>query len=209
MANVGLSKPFYAKYSHDGEGNVSYSDGGSFGKAVNVDISLDNSEMSVLRADNSDAESMSAFTGGTMTLTLDELRLAVAAATMGIEVQESDEPKGQYVVFTAEDNAPYCGFGIVAKKIIARKTHWMAIVLYKVQMRAPQDSFTTQGKTIEFGTPQVTATILRDDTDKGRWRAWGMFASEADAVKYIKKELNITDPVALSAAAQKKAVEAK
>lgn len=193
MANVGLSRPYYSKYQHDGNGNVSYSGGGRFNKAVGVEIGLDNADPVKKYADNSVVESTSVFSSGKMTLTVDEMRFDEAAAVLGITVADTEEPEGKVITFASEDAAPYCGFGIIAKKIIGGVTKWMAIILHKVQFSPPTDSLTTQEETIEFGDSQIEAIIVRDDTEKGKWRTWAMFDTEGNAAKYIKKILNITE----------------
>ena len=47
MATIGLSKPFYAIYSANGE-TVSYTGGGVLGKAVELSMELEGGEANIL-----------------------------------------------------------------------------------------------------------------------------------------------------------------
>ena len=62
MARVGLSKSYYAKYNVSSQdGTISYSNGGTLGKAVECEISLDSTDPTIFYADNGPAESAAAF----------------------------------------------------------------------------------------------------------------------------------------------------
>ena len=79
MAKVGLSKPFYASYAAS-NGSVTYSNGGSMGKAVSVSIEPDDNDTTKFYADNGPAESAQIFSGGTLTLEIDRLDSTVLGA---------------------------------------------------------------------------------------------------------------------------------
>ena len=49
-----------------------------------------------------------------------------------------------------------------------------------------------QGETIEWQVPELTATIMRDDSAKHRWKREATFTTEAQAEAYIKNRLSIT-----------------
>ena len=65
-------------------------------------------------------------------------------------------------------------------------TKWQAVVLPKIQPTNPNDTFTTQGEKVEWGTPEISGSILRSDA------AGHPMDSEADAEAAIKKFLGIT-----------------
>ena len=55
------------------------------------------------------------------------------------------------------------------------------------------DALTTQGETIEWQTPEITATLMRDDTTKHEWRRMSSpLDSEAEAEALLNSFLNIT-----------------
>jgi len=188
MAIVGLSKPFCAKYSNEGSA-VTYSDLAALGKAVQAEITLNDAEQIILYADNAPAEVASGFSGGTLRLQIDELSIANAGKILGLTPASSSSPAGSVIKMTANDVAPYVGLGLVVKKMVAGTPKWLGIVLYKVQFRIPNDNITTQGETIAFQVPELNATIMRDDTADAKWKAWGEFSAEADAVAWMNSEL--------------------
>ena len=73
MATIGLSKPYYAVYNYNGSGQPTYSNGGVLGKATEMSLSLDAGDANILYADNGPAESDNQFTGGSYSITTDDL----------------------------------------------------------------------------------------------------------------------------------------
>lgn len=192
MAKVGLSQSFYAIYNYDAqEGAVSYSGGGILGKAVEAAIDLDGADPTVFHANNGPAESAQQFSGGTLTITNDRLPLAPVAAVLGLEVGTIATPEGTGLDFPADMNAPYVGYGTITKMIVDNVTVWRAIILPKVQFNTPNDSATTQGETIEFSGHELTATIMRNDATPSIWKKYGEFATEANAIAWVKSFLQI------------------
>lgn len=190
MAYIGLSKPYYAKYA-ESSGTVTYSNGAAIGKAVSASVALDNKDPVVLYADNGPAESGAVFGGGTLTLGVDRLDLDVAAALLGITAPTSGQtPTG--AIFGANAVAPYVGVGLVVKSIESGAGKWRAVVFYKIQFKLPDFDWSTQGETIEFGTPELEATILRDDTAGAKWCMMQDFDTEAAAEAAVKSALSIT-----------------
>ena len=69
---------------------------------------------------------------------------------------------------------------------------YQAVILPKIKLNNPSDTFTTQGETIEFGTPEISGTILRSDGEKHTWKkVSSVMNSEADAEAAIKQFLSI------------------
>ena len=197
MATVGLSKPYYAIYSATGQ-TVTYSQGALMGKYTNLSITLDSQDANILYADNAAAESDQQFTGGTATITTDDLVAEVMVAVLGAqEVAITDEAittsDPQWVVFDDQQVVPYVGIGGVIKKKINGVIKWVAFVLDKVQFSTPGIEAVTQGESIEWQTQQLTATIMRSDAQKHPWfRLSSAMDSEADAEAAVMQYLNIT-----------------
>ena len=181
MATVGLSKPYYALYSNSGA-TVTYSGFAALGKAVELSVDLDDNNDNVLYADNGAAESVTSFSGGSLTITTDDLLIPAATAVLGLTAGAAE---GE-VVFKADAVAPYVGFGVIVKKIQSGAAKYMAVAFPKVQFSNPGIEAVTQGETIDWQTPELTATILRDDTADAVWQRWGMFDTEADAYAYLQ-----------------------
>lgn len=185
MANIGLSQPYYAKYTNT-NGTTTYSGLKKLGKAVDVDITIDNKEPQVLYADNGPAESVTLFGGGTATLGIDELALDVAADILGM-IAPTEQAPG--VTFLADANAPYVGLGFIVMKVYENVIKWRVVVLYKTKFMLPDFAITTKGETVEFQTPSLAAQILRDDCVPSKWSDWHDYATEADALAALQAAL--------------------
>lgn len=198
MAIVGVCKPYYAKYSNSGSA-VTYSGGGVMGKAVELSAEIEASDNNNLYADNAIAESEKTFSSGTLGLTTDDLEQAASKDILGLKEESITGITGvtdtsvKELIYDDDQATPYLGVGIIIKKIKDGVTKWRAIVFTKVQFAVPSDSATTQGETIEWQTPEISGTIMRDDTEKHAWKKEATFTSEAQAEAYIKARLNITE----------------
>lgn len=196
MAKVGLSKPYYAVYS-EGSGTPTYSAGAVMGKATEANIEIDTADNNNLYGDNGIAETDVQFAGGTLTLSTTDLSPEVSAAILGITPAAVSEITGvtdedvKELVFDDNQVTPYLGVGFIVKHIVNGVTKWRGIVLTKVIFSAPPDSATTQGETIEWQVPELTGTIMRDDSAAHAWKREAMFTTEAQAETYIKDRLSI------------------
>lgn len=192
MARIGLAKPYYAKYSESG-GVVSYSNGAILARAVEAQIELEDTEAVVLYADNVAAESVASFSTGTLTLTVDELSVDKAGDILGITPVAVTSPgTGKTLEFRSGQAIPYLGLGLIVNKVVNNTNVYMGLILNKIQFRIPAGDYSTMGETIEFQTPELEATIMKDDTSDGVWQQWGEFSSFDNAEAWVKGILNIT-----------------
>lgn len=198
MAIIGVSKPFFAKYSEDG-GAVSYADGGSLGRMQSVNVTINTSDDNDLYLDNALAESEKTFSDGELTLAADALSQEVSAAILGVALKELGTIAGitdegvKELVFDDDQDIPALGVGFIIKKRVRGVTSWRAVVLTKVKFAVPSDAATTQGDTIDWQVPELSGSIMRDDSEKHMWKREATFTTEAQGVVYIKHCLNITD----------------
>lgn len=197
MAKIGLSKPYFAKYSNTGE-TVTYSGGALMGRAVELSIELEGADDNTLYADNGPAESANTFAGGSSTLTTDDLLPEVMLQVLGI-VEQTMAAEGintkdaKWYIWNDAQETPYLGFGAIVKIQKNGAAKWQAVVLPKIQFTNPNDTFTTQGEKVEWGTPEISGTIHRSDAAGHPWKMISSpMDSEADAEAAIKKYLNIT-----------------
>lgn len=181
MATVGISKPYYAKYSNSGT-TITYTGFAALGKAVELSVDLDDNSTNPLYADNAIAESVSVFSGGTLTITTDDLSITAAKDVLGLTSGTGTNE----VIFKLDSLAPYVGFGVIVKKIQSGSVKWLAVVFPKVQFSNPGIEAVTQGDTIDWQTPELSATIMRDDSSDGVWQKWNLLDSEADAYAYLQ-----------------------
>lgn len=189
MARIGLSKPYIAIYVNTA-GTVTYSARTVLGKYTNIDMSLDSADENILYADNGPAESDSQFSGGTVTVTTDDLRAEAFKTALGL-VEESisgvttGSPK--WMVFNDSQAAPYFALGGIIKKKVDGAYKWQAFILEKIKFRNPDLSVATQGESIEWQTPELEATILRSDASGHPWyRMSTELDSEEDAIAAIE-----------------------
>lgn len=200
MAGIGLSRPMYAIYT-ESSGTVTYSGFAALGKAVELTMDLTDGSDNILYADNGPAEVDNAFSGGTLAITVDDLRPEAAAAVLGLTLQAVtnagivDTTTPKELVFGDGQVIPYCGFGAILKKKVGGATKWQAIVWTKVQFSTPGLSATTQGDSIEWQTAEMNAILMRDDTADHNWVRMSVLDSEADALAYIGGILNPPSPV--------------
>ena len=199
MATIGLSKPYYAVYSWDGKADTepTYKEGGSLGKYTDLSISLDEASDNVLYADNAPAESDTQFTGGTASITTDDLRPESLTPVWGVKSEAMDSgvtvtKDAVWYVFDDDQQIPYLGLGGVIKKKIGGVYKWVAFILTKVQLSNPGIVATTQGETIAWQTQSLTAKLHRADDAKHRWfMVSSALESEADAEAAVKAYLKI------------------
>ena len=186
MAGIGLSKPTIAIYTFENDA-ISYGTPQVAGKAVSVSISLDDNNDNVLYADNGPAESETVFTGGTITLSTDDLSPAVFGVLYGITAEAigTSTTDKWYKNNDAQDT-PYVGLGVIRKKMINGSIKYQAIIYRKVIFNNLADAFDTQGETIEWQTPELTGKLYRDDSATHDWR-WisSLVDTEAEAEALI------------------------
>lgn len=193
MATIGVSKPYVAEYIDNGDGTVSYARGVCLAKATEISAAIEAGEDNNLYADNGIAESDKSFAGGKLTLGVDDLMQEGSKLILG--VQESkvtvNGTEVTELVYDDDTTAPYLGFGCIIKKKKG-SFQYRAVVFPKIMFGIPEDAATTQGKSIEWKTPSLAATIMRDDSKKHMWKREATFDSEAEAEAYIKSVLQVT-----------------
>lgn len=196
MATIGLSKPYFAVYSAAGN-TVSYANGAVMGKATEANIEIDTTEDNNLYADNAIAETDRTFAGGTLTLSTDDLSQEVSKAILGLAEQTITGIEGvtdtsvKELLYDDQQQTPYLGVGFIIKKKVGGVYKWRGVILTKVMFSTPADAATTQGETIEWQTPELSATIMRDDSPNHMWKREATFTTEAQAEAYIKDRLSI------------------
>lgn len=191
MAIVGFSDVYAAKYNN-ADGDITYSGGMKLAKAVELDIQINTTDNNTFYADNEVAESVVQFADGTMTHTPDDLMPEESALIFGITPQEvPGETSVMELSYDDNTEPPYLGWGGVIKKVKNGSTRWRAVILPKVKYNIPNDAATTQGESINWQTPILTATIFRDESPKHRWKREATFDTLEKAVNYIKSALDI------------------
>lgn len=193
MAGIGLRKPYIAKYVNTG-GVVSYTSGQLLAKAIEFSASIDAPEDNNLYADDGIAESDRSFSSGSLEITTDDLEQAASALILGITAKSITvgEETLSELVYDDDMEAPDLGFGVIIPKKVGGVMKFRAVVFHKIKFNIPDESATTQGENIEWQTPQISASIMRDDTAKRGWKSETTADSAAVAEAYIKQKLGIS-----------------
>lgn len=199
MAIIGCSYLKYAKYNFNG--TVNYSDGGTAAKLTSVNLALDTSTDNDFYADNAVDETDNVFAGGTLTVKTNDLTDDVSKVLLGLAelaLSSSDAIEGntdtgvKELIYDNTQLIPYLGIGMVIKHKRAGVDAWTGIVLTKVQFSVPADAAETQGKTINWQTPELTGKVFRDDSATRCWKKQATWTTEAQAINYINTRLNIS-----------------
>lgn len=174
MAVVGLSKPYIAKYSNTGT-TVTYTQPTLIGKAITMSLSLNSGSENILYADNAPAESDNQFSGGSLTIGTDNLSAEAMLSIFGtkeeaINADGVSTSDAKWLVHDDDQIIPYVGFAGIIMKKVGGFTKYVAVVYNKVQFQNLNDSATTKGETIEWQTPELTATLMRSDNVKHEWK---------------------------------------
>lgn len=198
MAIIGASRPYFAIYNAN-NGEPTYSGGGLMGALVEFNIELESTDNNNFYADNRIKESQRRFSGGAVTVQTDDLRQEVSKAILGVAektlgtIDGVSDTNVTELVWDDDQESPYLGIGMVMKKQIDNKNLWRAVILTKVIFDVPDDAATTEGEEIDWQVPELTGTVMRDDSAKNRWKMEATFTTEAQAMAYIRNRLNITE----------------
>lgn len=190
---TGFSLPYVAEYAASG-GAVTYSNGMKLARGVSVSVAPESSDNNNFYADNVLAESVNGvFTGGTATITVDGLLPAAEKFIYGLPTAAT---VSSVSVFKYGDDAtpPYIGLGFIARYMSDGVTTYKIVLLTKVKFNLPTEAANTQAAEIEWQTQELTASIMRDDTDNHSWKMVGAteYTTEALAEADLKKLLSIT-----------------
>lgn len=170
---TGYSMPYVALYESN-EGTITYSNVMPLARGVNVNISADSGDGVNFYADNVVAESVGGvFTGATATMVVDGLKEAARRLIMGLPAAETLEVDGaNYNVLTYDDRQqiPYVGIGFCVRYMEEGKTSYSAVIFNKAAFSVDGLEANTQEDTIEFQTTELTATLMRDDSQYHPWR---------------------------------------
>lgn len=194
MATIGVSKPYYGIYKNT-DGVITYENGGIFAKAIEFSASIESGGDNNLYADNGIAETDRSFGGGSIRVTIDEISQTAAAAILGITpntITVGEDTDVSELVFDDDMDIPDLGFGIIIKKKKSGTEQYRAVFFHKIKFNIPEDAATTQGETIEWQTPTIEGTIMRDDSAKHAWKSEVTVDTEALAEAYIKQKLGIS-----------------
>ena len=166
MATIGLDKLYYAPITESATGEETYGTPVQLAKAISAELSIELNE-ATLFADDGQAEAVKEFKSGTISLGVDDIGNATAAALVGATIDSNG-----VLVSRSEDSAPYVAIGFRAKKANGKyKYFW----LYRVLFGVPAASLATKGDSITFSTPTIEGSIFcrnkPDTKGKHTWKS--------------------------------------
>lgn len=194
MAIVGCSY-FKGGIYNNNNGTITYSNQAVIAKLVRMNIDLEDSDDNEFRADNGVDETDNTFAGGNYEVVTNDLTDAMSALILGLQESALGSIDGitdtgvKEIVYDDRQNTPYMGVGNVVKHKRNGVYCYKAIVLTKIQFKTPAESWETQGKTINWQTPTIRATIMKDDSEYHKWKRVATFSTEAQAIAYINAML--------------------
>ena len=179
MAKIGLKNFYYSVATENATtGVLTYSGATKPAKAISFSFEPSVSD-ATLYADDAIAEKDTSVTGGSCTMGIDRYDDDTMADILGHTVETGGE-----MVSNVNDVAPYVGLGRVVTLMQDGALKYRAVFFPKVKFQEPSASNTTKGETTEFGTYEVTGTVV--PTADGDWRQSKVFDTEAAAVSYLQ-----------------------
>ena len=139
MATIGLDKLYYAPITAGTGGAETYGTPVQLAKAITAELSVELNE-AILYADDGQAESVREFKSGTISLNVDDLPPAAAAALLGATVDENG-----VLISRGEDSPAFVAIGFRARKADGKYRYFW---LYRVQFAVPGNSLQTKGDSI-------------------------------------------------------------
>lgn len=157
MAFVGLKYAVFApEKSHTAGSPIVYDKGVVMGKMISADITMTrNSEG--LYADDALAESDNSITGGSFSITLDDVAPEAQAVVFGIEKSGSN---GSEIYRETGKSTPYGGFGYIRERRLGGKTSYVAYWIHRVQMAITSETASTRAASTTYQTPTVSGNIM-------------------------------------------------
>lgn len=188
MANgrvlTGFSSPYVALYTYTTTSGVAYTSGQILARGVSVSLEIESGDENIFYADNGAAETVGAnFQSGTCTLVVDGLLTAAENLIMGLTESTGVTNFGTL-------NPPYVGIGFIARYMSGGDTTYVPMVLPKAKFNIPNLEAATQEEEIDWQTQELTANIMRDDSENKIWlKKFTATTTEASALTAITTEL--------------------
>lgn len=189
QVTTGFSKPYVALYGIS-NGAITYTSGMVLARGVNVNVEPETSDDNKFYCDNIVGENDAGkFKSGTLTLTVDGLKIAAEKMIMGIPEADSDG----WTSYDDDQTIPEVGVGFIRKTREAGVDYYTPYVLARVTFNQIPVSANTQEEDIDWQTTELSAKINRAEDAKHTWRWIGdRKTTEAAAEADLQVKLDIT-----------------
>ncbi len=188
MAKIGLKKLYYAVLAEDDATNgCKYYAYKEIVAPIESKVSLENAEGELYGGDQL-VESSSEFVKGTLTLGVTDDDDNIFAELLGNSIADKTlgtNPSAKYkeVIQKSTDIGPYVGIGQIVPKIVNGTKKWKAEFLCKARFKPYGSESKTKGKSLEYSTPSVEATIFA--TAKNEYERHATLDTEDNALSYL------------------------
>lgn len=196
MAYIGLRYPVVATVSgHTDGADPTYNAGKVIGHAIQANLTINRND-NPLYADDRIVEDDNGITGMSLELGLDDIPEDVQVYMLGVVKETTGS--GTSAVDTYFDNdqgAPVVGVGYIRVRRKAGVTSYQAVWIYKATFGYTDETAQTKGESIEWQTPTITGRVQgvsRTGTGRLDFRAKQEFATEAEAIAWLKTKAGIT-----------------
>jgi len=184
MAYIGLKHLVVAAGAYTDGSAPTYTNSATVCKLIEANLSIDRADAK-LYADDVLVESENGVTGGTITVSVDDLDLDEEVAVIGL-VKDGTGTAATYTMTDAD--SPYCGCGFVTKKKVGGVNSWIGYWLYKVQFAIKSDEHQTRGASTDFATQSLEGNMMGvqlDNTGAQSYYVRKAFTTEADAIAWV------------------------
>lgn len=181
MAKKGLKFVGFGKY-HLNNGVTTYTNGKHLSPAAAFNAANNSADL-VDYGDDHDVETYNAFTGGNLTVELNNDEDELYTYLLG--AQTSGALADQVIVSNVNDEKPYVGVGVVGQS----GSSWVTKVYKKCIFSEPSDDNSTKTDTVTFGHISLAGRILIPDD--GDWRIRKTFSTADAAISWLKDLFDI------------------
>lgn len=211
MAQIGLRYPIAApiKTYNPVDGMPIYGTGFYIGRAIKADKTYDKNDASLF-ADDGRAEYDAGVTAVNLSIEIDgigthasafgETPIKVESTLLGATYDKSSSGSNgeiECMITSADDEPPYFGVGYYKTDVINGRKHFFVYLIYKMAFSKPDDSDNTKGEKTNFGTKTINGTGMSVDgsneAPKRYFEKKLEFQTEAAAIAFLKKTLNLND----------------
>lgn len=196
MSKVGMKYPVYAPIEAEVPGQpITYGEGFFIAEAISADINLERADAR-LYGDDALQDRDNSVIGGTETLNVTRLPLAIKKKMLGLEHDEETDEYSE-----TGKASPYGGHGYISVFREKGETHYEGIWIHKIQFSENSISDQTKGQQLEFNTPTIEGEIMGvriDDSGKTYFYKKKPFDTENAALDWLKGLANITETQAVA-----------
>lgn len=177
MAYIGVACPVIARYEEN-NGNISYSNGFRFGKAIKIGIKPNYEDVSDYGGIN-DTEEEQEFAYADVTMNTSETHVEAETLMFGHIVN------GDEIVSGIKDRGQYVGMGMRVTEVISGRRAYVAVWIHKIKFLDGEQEHETKGDSVDYKTPEIKGKAISDYN--GAWRTKKGFQTKEEADEWLNQ----------------------